>query len=62
MHSSRWITRALRMGLLATSNIVAGQWLSVYSHVPISGSVNSAEQAATEKIRKLNGICSQELL
>jgi predicted Zn-dependent protease len=49
MYNSRWIPRTLRLGLLATSNIVAGQWLPVYSQVPISGSVNSAEQAATRE-------------
>lgn len=49
MYNSRWIPRTLRLGLLATSNIVAGQWLPVYSQVPIHGSVNLAEQAATRE-------------
>jgi predicted Zn-dependent protease len=49
MYSSQWILRTLRLGLLATSNIAAGQWLPVYSQVPISRSVNSAEQSATRE-------------
>jgi tetratricopeptide (TPR) repeat protein len=43
------MTRALRLGLLATITIVAGMWLPVYSQVPTRVSTNSVAQSSTNE-------------
>lgn len=43
------MTRALRLGLLATITIVAGMWLPVYSQVPTRVSKNSVAQSSTNE-------------
>jgi tetratricopeptide (TPR) repeat protein len=43
------MTRALRLGLLATITIVAEMWLPVYSQVPTRVSTNSVAQSSTNE-------------